>query len=99
MVVLRDAAGKVIMPLEKADISKLLATGWKPPIPITMKARDGKTDIYGMMFRPTNFDPAKKYPIINHVYPGPADRQRRAAARSAARAATSRRSPSSASSS
>ena len=59
------------MPLEKADISKLLATGWKPPMPIKMTAPDGKTDIYGLMFRPTNFDPAKKYPIVNHVYPGP----------------------------
>ena len=71
MVVLRDAAGKLIMPLEKADISKLLAAGWKPPIPFSVKARDGKTDLYGMMFRPTNFDPAKKYPIINYAYPGP----------------------------
>jgi dipeptidyl aminopeptidase/acylaminoacyl peptidase len=70
--VLRDGAtGAVIMPLEKADISKLLATGWKPPMPIKMKAADGKTDIYGMLFRPTNFDPSKKYPIINNAYPGP----------------------------
>jgi len=71
VVVLRDAAGKVVMPLEKADISKLLAVGWKPPIPFSVKARDGKTDLYGMMFRPTKFDPAKKYPIINYAYPGP----------------------------
>ncbi|HSP91335.1 MAG TPA: DPP IV N-terminal domain-containing protein, partial [Vicinamibacterales bacterium] len=71
VVVLRDSAGKVIMPLEQADISKLLAAGWKPPIPFSVKARDGKTDLYGMMFRPTNFDPAKKYPIINYAYPGP----------------------------
>jgi dipeptidyl aminopeptidase/acylaminoacyl peptidase len=71
VVTLRDAAGKLVMPLEKTDISKLVATGWKPPIPITMKAADGKTDIYGLMFRPTNFDPSKKYPIINNPYPGP----------------------------
>jgi dipeptidyl-peptidase-4 len=70
-VVLRDAEGKVVMPLEKTDITRLLATGWKPPIPITVKARDGKTDLYGLMFRPTNFDPARKYPIINNAYPGP----------------------------
>jgi dipeptidyl aminopeptidase/acylaminoacyl peptidase len=69
--VLRDVNGKLIVPLEKADISKLAATGWKPAIPLTVKARDGKTDIYGLMFRPTNFDPSKKYPIINHIYPGP----------------------------
>ena len=68
---LRDANGKLVMPLERADISRLLATGWKPPIPITMKAEDGTTDIYGLMFRPTNFDSTRKYPIINNVYPGP----------------------------
>lgn len=71
VVVLRDAAGKVVMPLEQADISRLLATGWKPPILFHVKAVDGKTDIYGQLFRPTNFDPAKKYPIINNAYPGP----------------------------
>ena len=70
-VVLRDATGKVVMPLEKADISKLLAAGWKPPMTFSVKGRDGKTDIYGQLFRPTNFDPQKKYPIINQAYPGP----------------------------
>ena len=69
---LRDGAtGAAIMPLEKADISKLLATGWKPPMPIKVMAADGKTEIYGMLFRPTNFDPSRKYPIINNAYPGP----------------------------
>ena len=68
---LRDRDGKLVMPLERADISRLLATGWKPPIPITMKAEDGKTDIYGLMFRPTNFDSTRKYAIINNAYPGP----------------------------
>jgi dipeptidyl aminopeptidase/acylaminoacyl peptidase len=71
VVALRDGDGKLILPLEKADISKLLAMGWKPPIPVKMTAHDGKTDIYGLMFRPTNFDPSKKYPIVNNVYPGP----------------------------
>lgn len=70
-VVLRDRDGKVVMPIEKADISKLLATGWKPPMPVVVKARDGKTDLYGMLFRPSSFDPSKKYPIINQAYPGP----------------------------
>ena len=68
---LRDATGKLIMPLEKADITRLVATGWKPPIPIKVKAADGTTDLYGMMFRPTNFDASKNYPIINNAYPGP----------------------------
>jgi dipeptidyl aminopeptidase/acylaminoacyl peptidase len=70
--VLRDGAtGALVMPLEKADISRLVATGWKPPMQIKMTASDGKTDIYGLLFRPTNFDPNRKYPIINQAYPGP----------------------------
>ena len=68
---LRDARGAVVMPLEKADISKLVASGWKPPMPFSVKARDGRTDLHGLLFRPTNFDPAKKYSIINQAYPGP----------------------------
>jgi dipeptidyl-peptidase-4 len=71
VVELRDGDGKLVMPLEKADISRLVATGWKPPIPIKMTANDGKTDIYGLMFVPTNLDAAKKYPVVNNVYPGP----------------------------
>lgn len=68
---LRDAQGKDVLTLEKADISRLVATGWKPPMPVTVKARDGKTDLYGLLFRPTNFDSTTKYPIINRIYPGP----------------------------
>jgi dipeptidyl-peptidase-4 len=71
VAVLRDSDGKLLLTLEKADISKLLAAGWKPPVPITVKARDGVTDLYGLMFKPTQLDPTKKYPIINHIYPGP----------------------------
>ncbi|HET9982135.1 MAG TPA: DPP IV N-terminal domain-containing protein [Longimicrobiales bacterium] len=70
--VLRDAAdGRVLMTLAKADISRLVATGWTPPTPFVVKARDGKTDLYGLMYRPTAFDSTKRYPIVNHVYPGP----------------------------
>jgi dipeptidyl-peptidase-4 len=69
--VLRDSSGKVVLELERGDISQLLASGWKPPTPFTVKARDGKTDLYGLMFRPTNFDPSRRYPIINNIYPGP----------------------------
>ena len=69
--VVRDLQGNVVLPLEKADISRLLAIGWKPPIPFTVKARDGATDLYGLMFRPTDFDDSKRYPIINNIYPGP----------------------------
>ena len=68
---LRDATGKLIANLEKTDISRLRATGWKPPTRITVKARDGVTDLYGLMYTPTNLDPSKKYPIIDYIYPGP----------------------------
>jgi dipeptidyl-peptidase-4 len=71
VAVLRDAGGKLLSTLEKADVSRLAATGWKPPMPFTVKARDGVTDLYGLMYTPSNFDPARKYPIINHIYPGP----------------------------
>ncbi|MBI2073928.1 MAG: DPP IV N-terminal domain-containing protein [Gemmatimonadetes bacterium] len=71
VTVLRDPNGRAVVPLEKADISRLLATGWTPPTPFTVKARDGRTDLYGLMYRPTGFDSTKRYPIINHHYPGP----------------------------
>ena len=71
VAVLREVKGETILPVEKADISRLVSAGWKPPVPITVKARDGKTDLYGLMFTPTNFDETKRYPIVNRVYPGP----------------------------
>ncbi|MBL0170044.1 MAG: DPP IV N-terminal domain-containing protein [Gemmatimonadaceae bacterium] len=70
--VLRHATtGKLIATLETADISKLTATGWKPPTRITVKSRDGTTDLYGLMFTPSNLDSTRQYPIINYIYPGP----------------------------
>ena len=69
--VLRDASGKLVLTLEKGDASALLATGWRPPTPFTVKGRDGKTDIYGLMFTPSKLDSTKKYPIIDYIYPGP----------------------------
>jgi dipeptidyl-peptidase-4 len=69
--VLRDMKGKLIIELERTDISKLLATGWKPVEPIKVRSADNKWDLYGIMFKPKNFDPSKKYPIVNYVYPGP----------------------------
>lgn len=71
VIVLRDAEGKLISNLEKADISRLTAAGWKPPTPIVVKARDNQTDLYGVMYTPSNLDPNRKYPIINYIYPGP----------------------------
>ena len=69
--VLRAADGQLLLTLEKTDISRLTATGWQPPTPVTVKAADGQTDLYGLLFKPTTLDPARKYPIINYIYPGP----------------------------
>ncbi|HUA23014.1 MAG TPA: DPP IV N-terminal domain-containing protein [Steroidobacteraceae bacterium] len=71
VTVLRDADGRLILTLEKADLSRLRATGWRPPMPITVKARDGVTDLYGLLYRPAAFDPASRYPVIDRIYPGP----------------------------
>lgn len=71
VTVLRDSSGRLIRTLERADVSRLRALGWKPPVPIVVKARDGVTDLYGLLFRPTDFHPDRKYPLIDRVYPGP----------------------------
>ncbi|MFD2744631.1 MULTISPECIES: S9 family peptidase [Sphingobacterium] len=72
VTVLRDAKnGKIIMDLEKSDISELQATGWRAPEVFQAKGRDGKTDIWGVIIRPSNFDPNKKYPVIEYIYAGP----------------------------
>ena len=63
--------GKVLLDLEKADASALLATGWKPPEVFTSLGRDGKTEIWGVILRPSNFDSTKKYPVIENIYAGP----------------------------
>ncbi len=69
--VLRNMNGKKLMELDKADLSLLYETGWKKPERIKVKAADGVTDLYGVMYKPFNFDPNKKYPVISNVYPGP----------------------------
>jgi dipeptidyl-peptidase-4 len=71
VTVLRDREGRVVMTLEEADISPLEATGWQPPMPFSVKARDGETDLHGLLFRPLDFDPSRKYPVVNYLYPGP----------------------------
>lgn len=63
--------GKRICELERADTSELEKTGWKPPERFMAKGRDGVTDIYGVIYRPSTFDPAKKYPVIEDIYAGP----------------------------
>jgi len=71
ITVVRDTDGRTVMDVAHQDISRLVAAGWAPLTPIKVKGRDGKTDLYGFMFKPTHFDPSKKYPIVNNVYPGP----------------------------
>jgi dienelactone hydrolase len=70
--VLRNSEdGRQIMAIEKADITKLLETGIRQPEPYIAKGRDGVTDIWGIIIRPVNFDPSKKYPVIEYIYAGP----------------------------
>jgi dipeptidyl-peptidase 4 len=71
VTVLRGPDGRVAQRIEEADISRLRAIGWPLPVPFVAKARDGVTDLHGVMYRPSNFDPSRRYPIINNIYPGP----------------------------
>lgn len=70
-IVLKDASGNVVMDIETVDLTELYKTGWKPAEVFTVKARDGITDLYGVMYKPYDFDSTRKYPIISYVYPGP----------------------------
>lgn len=71
---LRNVAdGKVVQELERADIQELVKAGWRAPEVFISMGRDGKTDIWGIVVRPTNFDPKKKYPVIEYIYAGPQD--------------------------
>lgn len=70
-VLCESKKGKILATIQEADISKLLAAGYIMPEPFVAKARDGKTDIWGNIYRPTNFDSTKKYPIIEFIYAGP----------------------------
>ena len=69
--ILRDAQGNEVMKLEEADLSRIEQVGWKMPTTFVVKAADGVTDLYGNMWKPFDFKPNRKYPIIAHVYPGP----------------------------
>lgn len=68
---LRDLSGNVTLVLEQGDIENLTEMGWTPPETFKIKALDGKTDLYGLLIKPTTFDPSKKYPVVETVYPGP----------------------------
>ncbi len=71
-IVLRSGTdGRVVMDLAKGDVDMLASLGWTPPEIIKVKARDGTTDLWGLLYRPSDFDSTKSYPIIDHIYPGP----------------------------
>ncbi|MBE7495136.1 MAG: prolyl oligopeptidase family serine peptidase [Verrucomicrobiaceae bacterium] len=67
----RSRDGGLVCELEKAEVSALLAAGWTMPERFVAKGRDGKTDIHGVIVKPSNFDPAKKYPVVENIYAGP----------------------------
>jgi dipeptidyl aminopeptidase/acylaminoacyl peptidase/uncharacterized protein (DUF885 family) len=67
----RTEDGKLVCKLEEADITDLKASGWEPPEVFVAKGRDGKTDIWGIICRPRDFDPSKKYPVVEQIYAGP----------------------------
>jgi len=68
---LYNSNGQLIMKLEEADLSQLFAAGYKFPEPFKVKAGDGITDLYGVMYKPFDFDSTRVYPIVEYVYPGP----------------------------
>jgi dipeptidyl aminopeptidase/acylaminoacyl peptidase len=69
----RSDDGKLICELERGDDSRLRQAGWTVPERFVAKGRDGKTDIYGVLIKPSHFDPRKKYPVVEEVYAGPQD--------------------------
>jgi dipeptidyl aminopeptidase/acylaminoacyl peptidase len=71
ITILRDGNGEKIMDVEMADISKLKENNWQEPIEFSVKARDEKTNIYGIMCLPSHYNASKKYPVLNYIYPGP----------------------------
>ncbi len=74
VAVLRSAeTGKLVNTLEKADISEIVKNGWKAPEVFHAPGRDGKTEMWGLIYRPSNFNPQKKYPVIDYIYSGPGD--------------------------
>ncbi|MFZ0317560.1 MAG: DPP IV N-terminal domain-containing protein, partial [Candidatus Sulfotelmatobacter sp.] len=71
VMLLRNGSGEMIEELAHGDITRLQAAGWIAPETFHVKGHDGKTDVYGLLFRPANLNPALKYPIIDFIYPGP----------------------------
>jgi len=71
IAVMRKNDGTLVEVLEEADISALKNAGWKAPEPFSVKSADGRWDLYGLMYTPSNLDAKKKYPVVNYIYPGP----------------------------
>lgn len=69
--VLRNDQGEVVMTLAQTTSDALVAAGWVAPEPFVTQARDGATDIHGLLYKPSNFDASQKYPVLNYLYPGP----------------------------
>ena len=68
---IRSTSSKSGFVVEQMDISKLTATGWQAPTPFIVKDRNGEHDIHGLMYKPSDFDASKSYPVVNYLYPGP----------------------------
>ncbi|MBD3615603.1 MAG: DPP IV N-terminal domain-containing protein [Gracilimonas sp.] len=68
---IRNMNGEEVLGLSEANISKLQEAGWVAPTPFTVKARDGETDLYGLLYKPSNFNSSASYPVLNYLYPGP----------------------------
>jgi dipeptidyl aminopeptidase/acylaminoacyl peptidase len=69
--VIRSLDGRVLQTVEQGDAARLLATGWKPPVPFRAKGRDGVTDVYGYLYFPSRLDTTAQYPVVDYIYPGP----------------------------
>ena len=69
--VVRGRDGRVAQTVETSDLSRLKEAGWIPPVPFQARGRDGVTSVYGLLWFPSNFDPAKSYPVVDYIYPGP----------------------------
>ena len=71
VALVRDRDGRKVAELARTDLARLKAAGWVAPEAFTVKARDGRTDLHGQMFKPSNFDAGRRYPIVTYIYPGP----------------------------
>jgi dipeptidyl aminopeptidase/acylaminoacyl peptidase len=71
VTVLRDRTGRVVRELQRADLSQLEEIGWSLPEPFSYKARDGVTTMYGLIYKPSDFDSTNTYPVVEYIYPGP----------------------------